>query len=288
MLGQLGKYFFDVFNNKAKFLLEKRNKIAIHQYKNLKSKHLKRKVRFDVYLPPSYEKPLRSYPLLFFNDGQDMKAIQLTQSLRQLYDRGEIQELVVVAIHAGNRMQEYGTERMVDYKNRGREAWAYSRFLLGELRPFLHHKYHCSETKAGDAIAGFSLGGLSAMDIAWNHSDLFGKVGVFSGSFWWRSYAVRPYAPDSDRIMQHLVRQSSKREGLQFWLQTGTLDEKSDRNYNGIIDSIDDTLDLIAELEKLGYVREKDIKYVEVKGGKHHPSTWAEVLPDFLKWGFPV
>jgi enterochelin esterase-like enzyme len=72
----------------------------------------------------------------------------------------------------------------------------------------------------------------------------------------------------------------------QFWLQTGTEDEKDDRNHNGIIDSIEDTLDLIAELERKGFRWGRDIRYVEVKGGHHDQATWSAIMPDFLTWAF--
>ncbi len=36
------------------------------------------------------------------------------------------------------------------------------------------------------AISGCSLGGLSAFDVAWDYADKIDKVGVFSGSFWYR------------------------------------------------------------------------------------------------------
>jgi enterochelin esterase-like enzyme len=70
---------------------------------------------------------------------------------------------------------------------------------------------------------------------------------------------------------------------LKFWFQTGTNDETDDRNKNGIIDSIDDTTDLIKLLKGKGYA---DIVYREVEGGEHNPKTWGEVLPDFLIWAF--
>jgi hypothetical protein len=82
------------------------------------------------------------------------------------------------------------------------------------------------------------------------------------------------------------VRSGKFKPGLKFWFQTGTQDEGSDRNENGVIDSIDDTLDLIAELTKKGYRPFVDIEYHEVKDGKHHPETWAEAMPFFLSWAF--
>ena len=73
---------------------------------------------------------------------------------------------------------------------------------------------------------------------------------------------------------------------LKFFLTTGSLDETHDRNKNGIIDSIDDTLALINELEALGYKNDKDICYLNYEDGRHDITTWARAMPEFLKWGW--
>ena len=73
---------------------------------------------------------------------------------------------------------------------------------------------------------------------------------------------------------------------LNFFFEVGTLDETADRNNNGIIDAIDDTISLIDELVAKGYDREKDIKYVELKEGRHDVPTWAKAFPAFLQWGW--
>jgi len=75
---------------------------------------------------------------------------------------------------------------------------------------------------------------------------------------------------------------------LKFFFQTGTLDETADRNKNGIIDSIDDTQSLIEELVKKGYNPETDIRYLELKDGKHNVATWGKAFPEFLKWGWGI
>nr|MCU0325325.1 alpha/beta hydrolase-fold protein [Spirosomataceae bacterium] len=117
--------------------------------------------------------------------------------------------------------------------------------------------------------------------------EIFSKVGVFSGSFWWRRKAYEDgYDDHNDRIMHVLVREKMKNEGQKFWFECGTNDEKDDRNGNGIIDSIDDTLDLIKELEAKGYKREIDVVYHEVKDGEHNQKTWSEAMPVFLTWLF--
>lgn len=250
---------------------------------------LQRAVRVDVLLPPGRLIEGEALPVLFLNDGQDLPSLRLKETLDSLYTQQRIRPVVVVAIHAGDRIQEYGTAARADYMKRGSKAALYTDFVLTELLPYVHNHWPVSSDPAQVAFAGFSLGGLSAFDIVFHHPDTFSKAGVFSGSFWWRKKAFSSaYDDHNDRIMHVLIRQNQRKTPakLAFWLQTGTLDETSDRNNNGIIDSIDDTLDLIAELEAKGYSRNQDIRYVEVEGGRHDQATWSAIMPDFLVWAF--
>jgi enterochelin esterase family protein len=251
----------------------------------INSDSLKREVTITLLMPEDYE---RSEPLnlLLLNDGQETESLKLKETFEKLYETGRIKPVLVAAIHASDeRLQEYGTAGRPDYKLRGSKAMAYTKFITTELLPAIK-----KETGIKDfdimAFAGFSLGGLSAMDIAWNNPQLFDKVGVFSGSFWWRSKELGKGYTDNDRIMHSIVRDTVNKPALEFWLQTGTKDETADRNKNGIIDSIDDTIDLIKELEAKGYTRPADIQYLEMVGGTHSTDTWAEAMPKFLGWAF--
>ena len=183
-------------------------------------------------------------------------------------------------------MQEYGVASEKDFAGRGGKAEAYTNFVLKELLPFLWGRYMID--KKQQVIAGFSLGALSAMDIAWNNAHFFKKVGAFSGSFWWRRVdsASKDFDEKKHRIMHSQIREAEVKPALKFWFQTGTKDEPFDRNGNGVIDSIDDTLDLIAELAKKGYRPFHDIVYHEISNGEHNQHTWTQAMPHFLKWGF--
>lgn len=243
---------------------------------------LQRDVRLDVYLPPYYyEDQHRQYPFVLFNDGQDLPGMRTRARLEDLYQRQAIPPAILVGIYAGDRPREYATAGRLDYRGRGDRAAAYERFVRAELLPFLHRRYRLSH----DAhFAGFSLGGLSAFDIVWRNPGLFRTAGVFSGALWWRSKPFRADQPDADRILHTTIANAQYQPGLRFWFQAGTEDETSDRNQNGVIDAIDDTLDLMRRLEQLGYHPQRDMHYREVAGGRHEPATWAEVLPEFLVW----
>ncbi|QEC77629.1 alpha/beta hydrolase [Mucilaginibacter ginsenosidivorax] len=246
---------------------------------------LKREVLCTLLIPDEQEiaEPLS---LLLLNDGQELENLALSQTLEQLYNTNRIKPLLVAAVHAGeDRLQEYGVAGRPDFKKRGAKADIYNQFIITELLPRIKAETGIHEFES-KAFAGFSLGGLSAFDICWNNADVFDKVGVFSGSFWWRCKDLAKGYTDNDRIAHALVRETEGKPELKFWLQTGTKDETSDRNKNGIIDAIDDTIDLIKELEGKGYSRPADIHYVEVVGGSHNTETWGRVMGKFLCWAF--
>ncbi|MGB3619002.1 MAG: alpha/beta hydrolase-fold protein [Catalinimonas sp.] len=260
--------------------------VRVERLLGFRSKALGRKVAVDVFLPPGHRtRGVVPYPVLYANDGQDMEAVKMRETLTRLYAEGSLQPLVVVAVRAADRLHEYGTAARPDYQGRGAGASHYARFVLHELMPYVNGHYHTSPRAAQTAVMGFSLGGLSAFDLAWNHPGRFGQVGVFSGSFWWRSRSWQETHDDSYRIAHTMVREGDLHPDLRFWFQAGTADEDSDRDGDGIIDAIGDTLHLMEELKRKGYADEA-IRYVEVPGGRHDQPTWGQVLPDFLLWAF--
>ena len=222
--------------------------------------------------------------LLVF-DGQDFQAVRVRKSLQDFERMNPKLPLLLVGIHANeNRIYEYGTASQPDYAYRGNKAANTTHFVIDELIPYLKAEFPVSRDRLSWSIGGFSLGGLMALDIAWHHAEVFATVGVFSGSFWWRQRALDDDYDESDRIMHRIVSNTMGQPPLRFWFQTGTRDEEDDRDNDGIIDSIDDTLDLIAELERKGYAWGKDIVYHEVVDGEHNAKTWSEVFPLFLAW----
>lgn len=248
----------------------------------LPSENLGREVMIDVYRPAV--PPWRLLSLVVFNDGQDLERMKLREQLDEHFRAGTLVPTIVVGIHAGDRLREYGTAGQLDYKGRGDLALNHEHFVLEELIPFLEGRFNVRKTAAHRAIAGFSLGGLNAFDLAWRNPNEFGIAGVFSGALWWRHKAFRKKAPDADRIVHDYVRKAKKVPNVRCWFMAGTADETEDRNNNGIIDAIDDTLQLMALLSEKGQIEGKDFTYVEVEGGTHDPETWGKVVMDFLQW----
>lgn len=97
--------------------------------------------------------------------------MHFTSVLDHLYAERAIEPLLYVAIHAGvERRMEYGTQHQLDYKGPKSKANAYTSFIFDELLPFTRNKFGVSSFKE-KYLAGFSLGGLSALDIVWNRPE---------------------------------------------------------------------------------------------------------------------
>ncbi len=263
--------------------LSKNNASLIQIEEKLTSTYLSRDVDITLIYPKNISKKIN---VLIFNDGQDFTDLAIKSTISDLLIQNKISPFLCVGVHANKeRLQEYGTASQSDYKKRGSKAKLHNDFIIHELLPYLIKKY--SIKTRGNVIAGLSLGGLSAMDIGWNNPKVFSKIGVFSGSFWWRQKSEEEgYTDENDRIIHNIVRTGTYKKGMKFWFEAGTNDEQSDRNNNGVIDAIDDTLDLMSELEKKGYNKDKDLIYKEIEHGEHNADTWKKVLPDFLIWAF--
>ncbi|HTL67487.1 MAG TPA: alpha/beta hydrolase-fold protein [Lacunisphaera sp.] len=237
-----------------------------------------------IHLPPGGVHA--TTPVIIALDGQMMTAWRLDESLAALTGR---EAPLVVAIPAGEaRLDEYGLVERLDYAGRGKLAAAFQQAVLKSVLPAVVKRYHLELAPARTGVMGASLGGLAAFDLAWRHPEIFGFVGVFSGALWWRGDDTGPAAKQQSRLVHRLVRETVSPPRLRLWFEAGTKDETDDRDGNGVIDAIQDTTELLTELERRGYRRGTDFTYVEINGGRHNEATWAGALPAFLEWGLPA
>lgn len=250
------------------------------------SRHLQRHVKLTILSTPMPDDK-STLNLLLLNDGQDMGQLRVKDILDSLYRKKLIKPLLVVGIHAGERMEEYGVSGYPDFNKRGDKADKYDAFIDDELYFFAKKKATVRKFHSV-VMAGCSLGGLSAFDIAWNHADKIDKVGVFSGSFWWRDKddKAADYSDDKNRIIINKIGSSKKKPGLKYWFYTGGKEEDGDRDKDGIIDVTDDTKDLIELIKSKNVCLPGDIIYTEDANGKHDQASWSKQFPSFLVWAF--
>ncbi|MEO7534889.1 MAG: alpha/beta hydrolase-fold protein [Ferruginibacter sp.] len=248
------------------------------------SRHLQEHLTLSIISTPMPDDKSKMN-LLILNDGQDLSKLRVKSIVDSLYRKGLIQPLVVVAVHANDRMREYGVAGSPDYKSNGSRADKYSAFIDNELYDFIKKRSGVRKFNSV-TIAGCSLGGLSAFDIAWNNADKIDKAGMFSGSFWWRDKDAdaKDYSDENNRIMLNKIKSSRKKPKVKYWFYAGAMEETGDRDKDGIIDVVDDTRDLINIIKNKNVIPSSDIIYTEATNGTHDYGSWSNAFPTFLLW----
>jgi enterochelin esterase-like enzyme len=248
------------------------------------SRHLQKHIGLTILSTP-VPKEKGDFNLLLLNDGQDIEKLGIKNIVDSLNRKKLIQPLVVVAINAFNRMQEYGVADNSDYQGNGASAEKYSNFIINELLPFIKKQSGVRKFNS-ITLAGYGLGGLSAFDVAWDHADKIDKVGVFSGSLGISDKNTNDpsYSDDKSRILINKIRSSRKRPHLKYWFYAGGNEETTDRDKDGIIDVVDDTKDLIDLIKKKNVCPPEDIIYTEIKEDKGNYNSWRKVFPEFIIW----
>ncbi len=227
-----------------------------------------------------------NHDVIFINDGQDLLAMNFQSIISQHHQHHPGHSILYVGLHCStDRKNEYGTAGILDFAGRGISATAYQACIIHEVMPLIRATFK-QITINNLGYAGFSLGGLSALDMVINHPKLFSFCGVFSGSLWWRD--VDQTDPGFDENANRIIHKKAKTRDYhpdqRFFFEAGQLDETADRNKNGIIDAIDDTIDLINILEEKGYEKPTSLHYLELEDGKHDVETWGRAFPAFLGW----
>lgn len=248
------------------------------------SRHLQEHIKLTI-ISTSLPEDKKELNLLLLNDGEDIEKLRVKEIVDSLFSKKLIDPLIIVAIHTTNKVQEYGIVGYTDYKNNGNKADKYADFIDDELYGFVKKKTGVRKFKSV-VIAGYTLGGLSAFDIAWDHADKIDKVGVFSGSFGLSSKPSQhpDYRDSIDRMIITKIKSSRKRPKLKYWFYGDDINENGSRYMDSIV--INHTKDLIEIIKRKNICPSSDIIYKTSSEGKQDYASWSNQLPEFLIWSF--
>lgn len=218
-----------------------RGKLREH---SIESAALGEKRSFSVYVPESAEP---AACLLVVLDGEDYtNLIPTPVILDELIAAGRLAPTVGVFVnHQGARFRDL------------RCSPAFSRFLATELVPWIRTKYPTTDRPDRTAIAGASLGGLTAAFSAKMHSEVFGKVLSQSGAYWYH-----PEAGQDGWLSTQFAQ--GERRPIEFWMEVGAFESRSMVSNNRRLRDV---------LRAKGY----RVLYREYSGG-HDFLTWRDSL----------
>ena len=133
--------------------------------------------RAHVYLPPNYQDIHTKLPVLYLLHGVGDNDISWTSAgkinliLDNLYAAGKIKNMIVV-LPSGHVP---GAPRR-PMQPSGLEGDAFTKDFLNDLMPYIAKSYPVSTRREDTAIAGFSMGGVQALNLAFWHPDRFGYL----------------------------------------------------------------------------------------------------------------
>lgn len=156
-----------------------------------------------VALPTSYSRQGPSYPVVYLLHGFGGNRHTW---LRSVDLAAELDRHQMIAV-----LPECGRLWFID-DARGR---CYERYLLADLVPNVDANYHTVARRTGRAVAGFSMGGASAVFQTLRHPNVFSVAGSHSGAFEAPFRDGDPYAHlrQAEALMMPTVREHERAWG---------------------------------------------------------------------------
>jgi len=127
-------------------------------------------VRVSIFTPPGYVgTPANPYPLLLLlhgGNGSEQDLLRFAPTIDKAMAEGRIPHVVVAMPGAHRSLYK-------DYKD-GSQRW--ETFIIAELMPHLRQSLQVSTERRGTFIAGWSMGGLGSLRLAFKHPQMFAAV----------------------------------------------------------------------------------------------------------------
>lgn len=141
---------------------------------------LKKEMSYSIYLPASYEKSNRKYPILYLLHG-------MGGDYTDWVNRGETARIALESVEKGiaPEMIIVMPNGLVDgfYQNNFDKSILWEDYFMKELVPTVESKFRVHASRTYRAIAGLSMGGYGSMYLALRHKEMFSMCYAMSGAF---------------------------------------------------------------------------------------------------------
>ncbi|MCZ6640798.1 MAG: alpha/beta hydrolase-fold protein [Gammaproteobacteria bacterium] len=172
----------------------------------LHSAEIDQNFQIDVAVPLTYEMTEQKLPVVYVTDSNGFFLVYAGMT-RALQLGGELPPIILVGIgYEIDNIMEMLSLRNRDLTPSFDKQWTeqaqsappplgmsreistggaddFLRFIEADVKPFINEKYRTDPDN--ETIVGYSLGGLFALHVLFNHSDTFDKFIVGSPSIWW-------------------------------------------------------------------------------------------------------
>jgi predicted alpha/beta superfamily hydrolase len=219
--------------------------------------------KLTVYLPPSYARGERHYPVLYMQDGQNLfdpeESFAGPWRADIAMDRAAARgfEGILVGIpHAGDgRLAEYSPfDDPEAGPGRGRE---YVTYVAETIKPLVDARYRTIPGRGTTCVAGSSMGGLISLFAFLARPDVFGATAAMSPSLWYAGRAIFGAVEAAPFQSGRIYLDVGRREGEETLADARRLRDL-----------------LLAK----GYRNGDQLRYVEDQDGGHEEAAWGRRL----------
>jgi S-formylglutathione hydrolase FrmB len=154
--------------------------------------------KFPVYLPPSYGKSNKKFPVAYLLTGFTGRGMQylnisflsenMEERLNRLIAEKIMDEMIVVMPDC---ITKYGGSQYINSTATGN----YESYVINELVPYIDSKYNTIADSSKRAVCGKSSGGYGAVILAMRNPDVFGLMCSTAGDMAFQ-YCYMPGFPD--------------------------------------------------------------------------------------------
>lgn len=227
--------------------------------------------RIWIYLPEDYLTSGKSYNVLYMHDGQNLFDTYtsfagewgIDETLDSLIHTGDDGCIVIGIENGGNqRMYEYTPWTHPRYGGGGGDK--YIQFIKNTLKPYVDSHFRTNPGPENTGIMGSSLGGLISFYAGMAYPETFGRVGIFSPSFW---YSSRTY---------DLAKSFSSDSESYLYMMAG------DREGAGVVKDMYDVGRILSDNGLPDY----QLFMAHHADGEHSEWFWRREFPDAYSWLF--
>jgi enterochelin esterase family protein len=186
--------------------------------------------RMHVYTPPGYEKGRGDYPVFYLLHG----AMDCDESwstvgragviLDNLIAAGKSKPMIVVMPAGHTGPFRFGGGGDNSFR---RQMDEFAQDFANDVRPYIEKNYRAKTDRASRAIAGLSMGGAQALNIAFDRMSDYGYIGVYSSGIFGIAGGFGGAAPNTQWEDAHeaTLDDASLKEGLKLvWFGCGKED----------------------------------------------------------------
>ena len=245
---------------------------------SLQSAVLGASIKFNVYLPDSFGKTDKRYPVVYLLHGlsDDYTGWKNKGNMKLVADEligtGEAREMVIVMPGAGGRDVHHTWNGYFNMP-----GWNYEDFFFGEFLPSVEAKYRIIGDKGHRAIMGLSMGGGGSTVYCQRHPEMFSSCYAMSAWLDNRQDEVEP--TEEKDCLYYVVKAVRDHSAVDFLDRADEKTLDALRTVKWFIDCGDD--DFLLDINLLFYQKMRDLgvrSELRVRNGIHNWEYWHLAL----------